>query len=291
MPAIEILALGSPKNWSHKFENMTPKLSPTFLKGDFAMPFDPTTQINPNPDVKIFFEGLVMLVPGQDAKSKRCDVYVINHSSEHELSVDVSVDQPQPNFPFLRLGSKVLRSGLEISTKTPAGVTKYVPNGGTSVPGAYGFDEAIDFNLLHPGVKPDPTGAHSGVLKIRDGVLYTVTQRDKDARLERQTECRNCVPLSLILGASIDLGGKKLVLDWGEDSLELPRAEDPAGTKYFIWINNSRPVPATTNDFQHLYHGISPVATPDKFRLVFKHCGDPLETSPRVPCIPGVTGG
>lgn len=256
------------------------------------MPFDSTTQINPNPDVKIFLDGLMLLVPAADATSKRCDVYVINHhASGHELSVEVGVDEPQPTFPFLKLGANILRSGLEISTAAPAGVKKYEPNG-TSPPGVGPLSEAVDFSVINPGAQVEPNGTHPGVIKIRDGVLYAAS-RSGNASFRRGSECHDRPTVGTVLAASLDLNEGELRLTWGANSIDLPRQDDPPGTKYIISISNSRPIPPPpgTNDFPHLYNGIKGVAAADQFSLVFKRCGDLTKGTPRIPCMPGVVGG
>jgi hypothetical protein len=257
------------------------------------MPFDSSPQINPNPDVRIFFEGLLILTPGQDATSKRCDVYAINHhSTEHELFVEVSIDEPQPSLPILRIGRKVAQFGLEIGTTSPAGVMKFEPSAAPAA-APYPLREAMDLKTLHPNAQLNSAGLHP-VIKIRDVVLYTATHRDREVRiLSPQVACRDREPLALIIGANIHLNGRKLQLTWGSDSVELPRAEDSAGAKYIIWIHNSRSVTPMidTNDFGHFYHGLSGVARGTEFTLDFKKCSDPLLTTSRVPCIPIVSGG
>ena len=101
------------------------------------MPFNSIPTISANPNVRIFFEGLLMLKPEPQPKTKpepkteaaqepevannRCDVYAINEGA-HNMFVEVSIDEPQPTYPFLRLSHNDLRSdGLEISTGTPMG--------------------------------------------------------------------------------------------------------------------------------------------------------------------------
>jgi hypothetical protein len=260
------------------------------------MPFDTSTTVNTSPDIQVYIEGLLVLSPGQDAV-KRCDVFVVKHGSDHLLSVDVSLNRPQPNFPFLRLGSTVLQRGLEIQMDTPRGVKKYAPGAGQNVPGAYALSEVIDFQVEHdPRVKIRPAGAHPGVIKLRDGVLYTVARKSTEARLKREGKCVDRAPLGLLIGTSIDFEERKLQLKWGPSAAEemvLPRPDDPAGSKYIIWINNSRPIPPNpeVNDFKHLYHSLEGVNTGHEFDLEFRSCDDPERGSFRVPCMPAVVGG
>lgn len=275
------------------------------------MPFNTTPHINETPAVRIFFEGLLSLAPGKD-DNKRCDVYALNHSYYHDLFVEVSVADPQPTFPFLRIGDRVKSKGLVIARQHSAGVTKYSPDDEDGPP--YPFDDGLDFiDELHHDAKPN--GMWHKPINIRDGVLYTVTRRDAEVALQSQnTACfERSRPLGLILGASIDLDdGEKLVLTCGQDTWELPRDEDrdedDNDAKYIIWISNLRSVPAGAihdpkhNDFRHYYDGFEPINDADKFWLSFGAC-EPKDrsnggsrsagpfTSPRVPCIPIVGGG
>ena len=264
------------------------------------MPFDLSPDIHSTPDIRIFFHGLLMLVPREDDLGKRCDVYVINHhdhddhSSQHELSVEVSIDQPQPSYPFLRLGSRILDSGLEISTEAPEGVTAY---NGSIGPDAYPLSEAIDFGELHPGSQLNPSGAHRGVITIRDGILYTAARREADARLvNEQLPCKDRAPVGLIIGASISLNDRELILKWGEgdlDSLSLSAKDDDGKpVKYIISISNSRSIPKKKDqsDFKHLYQVLD-VDKADQLELQFKNCDDKTQTTPKIPCIPGIGGG
>jgi hypothetical protein len=265
------------------------------------MPFD--TDTNPpdqNFDVRIFFEGLEILRPQQDATSKYCEVRALNHGTDHELSVDVSIDEPTPNQPFLRIGSEVRDNGLEITTTAPKGVKKYQP---TTTPNAspYSLLEAIDLNVLHPGVALVNMHLHKPII-IRDGILYTEKHRDRDVSLTRDGVCKPREPLALTIGMNIHLqSGGKLQLKWGSKVVELPIAEDngPGGVpaKYIIWINNRRPVtPATDpHDFDHYYAALDP-SVGSHFQLDFKKCGDKQTlretpfTSPRILCIPAMDG-
>jgi hypothetical protein len=267
------------------------------------MPFDSSLQVNPTPDVRIFFEGLLILVPAQDAISKLCEVYAINHhSTEHEVFVDVSIDEPQPTLPILRIGGKVIQSGLEIATTAPAGVKKFEPNT-TPTAAPFPFHEVMDLKVLNPSATLNPGGLHPAI-KIRDGVLYSASHRTSDVSIESQnTTCRNLSdPLSLIIGTSIDLNGRNLRLTWGSEYLELPGDGD-GSAKYIIWITNSRtaPPPPNANDFGHFYHGLNGVDPRDQFSMKFGRCGtkEPEQargervifTTPRVPCIPADLGG
>ncbi len=268
------------------------------------MPFDPSSQVNATPDVRIFLEGLLILVPAQDATSKLCEVYAINHhSAEHELFVEVSIDEPQPTLPILRIGGKVVQSGLEIATTAPAGVKKFEPST-TPTAAPFSFREVMDLKALNPAATLNHGGLHPAI-KIRDGVLYSASHRTGDVSIESlNTPCRNLTdPVSLIIGMSIDLNGRNLRLTWGSESLELPGDGDD-GPKYIIWINNSRtaPPPPNANDFGHFYHGLNGIASRDQFSMKFRRCGTTateqavrggrvILTTPRVPCIPADLGG
>jgi len=270
------------------------------------MPFDTSESINTQPNVRVFIEGLLLLRPGQEGVNT-CEIHAVDHASDHTLSVEVFVDRPQPNYSFLNLDARDIRSrGLTIGIQTPRGVKKYAPQSGPAQ-GVYPFDEAIDFHVLHDSsVTParPGSGIHQGLIKLKDGVLYTAAHKPSEVSLWRGGTCTDRHPVATILGASIELQGQeKLVMNWGSDpdeNIELPLdedLEDDPNSKYIIWIRNSRrrPRPDTGNDFPHLYHGLAGVASGQQYTLEFRACtspaGDPIVTTPKIPCMPGVVGG
>jgi hypothetical protein len=264
------------------------------------MTFNPVFTINAAPNVRIFFEGLLMLKSTTDGVINRCDVHAVNHST-HNMFVDVSIDEAQPTYPFLRIAHNDLHSaGLEISTVTRAGtatpsdVKKYVPAPPLPTSQPFSFEDAVDFAKLHPRSTFDHGGAHAGTIRIRNGVLYTAKRQDV-ARLRRDP--RECIDrkVASILAAGIEFNPAQtsLRLTWRSRSIDLPFGDDPLNTKYIIAIGNlcpSPPMPAV-NDFGVLYNCINRPPGDDKYALDFKSCMDLTETSPRVPCIPGVDGG
>jgi hypothetical protein len=264
---------------------------------EFFMPFH-TSQDPPDPnsDIRIFFEGLVLLTPVQENGVMYCHVRAIKHqhAGEHDLVVEVGIDEPQPTLPFLRIGKKVIQKGLRIYTDNPQGVTRF--DGTTNK--AFPFAEAIDFQVINPGHTLNQNGLHKAI-SISDGILYTATHRTDDVSIESQnTPCAPRHPVSLILGANIVLGGRKCELDWGDGPFKLEQDQN-GEPKYLIWIHNSRSEPLMSgNDFDMFYEGLNGVDDKDKFSLKFAACGHEAEhkrvtpfTTPRIPCIPGVDGG
>jgi hypothetical protein len=249
-----------------------------------------TTPDLPNDDIQIIMEGLLMLTPSRDPRNPRdCEIHVIQHIRDHVLSVELSVLKNGSGQPFLKLGLQDLSGKLKIATTSPAGVKAYSPSS-SGVAGAYPFSFGVNFLELHKGEKialnPSPI-----VITLKDGVLVTTEYR-RTARFKRASECIGR-PVGRKLGARIALSaGMKLGLSWGTiaaNYLELPRAQDPLGTKYVIKIKNRRPTPVGINDFKHLYHAITPPVP--QFTLEFKACGVTTKDTPRIPCIPGVIDG
>lgn len=262
------------------------------------MPFKPTTTIAPNPDVRIFFEGLLLLVPG-GVGNKDCVIHAIHHhqAADHELSVMVSLyNEPPPSFPFLNIGNKVIASGLEISpTTTPTGVKRYEPTGPPTP--ELPLHEALDFRGLHSRAIVDNGNTHPGKITLKEGVIFSA-KRELKARLERGITCENRGPVGTVLGAYLNFNGREIQIKWGpraDELLKLPRPDDAANAKYVILITNSRPAPppAGTNDFPHLYHGIKGVPDNEKFNLtLLLNCGEKFGLStPRIPCMPGIIDG
>lgn len=261
------------------------------------MPFEQSANPVADYNIRIFFAGLLMLSPRPEAAFKRCDVFVVDHHApDHELSVDVSIDAPQPTFPFLRLGTKILNRQLRISTGAPHGVRKFT---GTPEPGVDPISKDLDFKFLHRQAKLKPEEQHRAVIKITDGLLHTAVRSERKAWRERNGSCTPCTA-GLVLGIRLKATGEQpLKLTWHDGVLILPRAGDLKDTRYVILVNNSRPVPSNQNDFKHLYHALTGVSEPDQYNLHFDVCPppplppkpNPVESTPRIPCIPGVTDG
>ncbi len=61
------------------------------------MAIQPTPKLETNPDVRIFFSGLMILQPSQD--SKTCEVFVHRSAPNHQLTIEVR--EKQKNGPDL----------------------------------------------------------------------------------------------------------------------------------------------------------------------------------------------
>lgn len=260
------------------------------------MPFPETSQIDANPDVQIYLAGLMMLVPGQDATSTLCDVYPLSHGNSHKFRLFVNENTPTPGYPFLELDETDFRDGIEIGKTQPRGVTKYEPGSSPSNP-PFAFRDIVDFKDLFPGSHLN-LGSTNRSLKIRDGVLCGEVRPDR-ARFERPfdnpTQCQNLPNLASIIGVRMNFDGMPVQIKWGGQSIALEPTSQ--GTKYEVWIINTRPKPPNENDFRHLYSVLTGIEPNEKWDCVFLRCGEPkrLETrpfdTPRIPCIPGVYDG
>ncbi|HVQ35886.1 MAG TPA: hypothetical protein VMS31_00030 [Pyrinomonadaceae bacterium] len=278
------------------------------------MPFK-STQTLPqrNPDVQMFFHGLLMLCPNADGSM--CEIGVHRLSVEHRLSISVrekSSEAPDP--PLLRLSGTLDSTGLTIEViPTSDGVSQFVPTSDlfdrfSENNDPKDFRWAIDLDQLDPASGPIKLiqSAIQPSIKVMDGLFHTARLTNPETIEVELTEVGhqpiNLNSVAQLVGANIYLEeGQRVKLTWfGEGrtrTLELPRSN---GTKTFvIYIDNSQslmladrnatePEP-THSEFVEYYKAVqSPTRT---FDLDFDEVGDDVSNTDAAPCMVVVVGG
>lgn len=275
------------------------------------MPFKPeTTFPQGNPDVQLFFHGLLMLCP--DTEGNQCRIGVHRLSVEHKLSIDVRAKGTElPDPPLLRLSGPLDSTGLTIAVKpeTNAGVSMFVQSAEAFDRNAANdlrdFRWAIDIEQLDPAQPPmilDQSGISPGIV-IKNGIFFTARITDP-AKLEVRLTEQNAAAISLnrvarIIGANIYLNnGEKVVLKWfadGKDqTLDLPKSDQ--GLTYLIYIDNSPSLMPTGKPLHSEFVEYAKVVTnaterTKRFDIDFNPIGNHPVNTDAAPCIATVVGG
>ena len=191
------------------------------------MPFTPTPDLRPDPTVRIFFSGLLIIDPSDDGES--CEVFVNHSAPKHHLTIEIRRKRPnrpdelmmrhvgplaftttaQPTHGFLI--QKRTTTGSDNIPNDPPGVRRYDPaeppedgepdslNLAFNLSGAQLHDgdpvltKVIDANASPPVVQEfnlldvDPIGGRPSIL-VNDGVFYTAAKTRDDLEVFLQKE-------------------------------------------------------------------------------------------------------
>jgi hypothetical protein len=267
------------------------------------MPFTTTTALPANPDVRIFFSGLMLIKP--DGNAGACEVFVNGRARFHELTIEVREKRPgRPDLIKMRhvgtlpyaeppLGAPPLAAlihGMTILVdNSPKGVRSY--DGTTASTEGQSLNLAI--NLQDPQFQngragqPEPLGGRPSIF-LNDAVFYTAQLTDPRVtiNLRKRTDPNTVPPLATLapfaslIGANIYLdAGAKLVMRWKPNGnprqLELKKPDpaepdDPAS--YEIYIVNDPLFENESGEPPHeelgeYYHLLPQVPDADKLRL------------------------
>lgn len=235
------------------------------------MPFTPVDTLPPNPDVRIFFSGLLILEPRED---NTCEIFVHSSAPRHYFTIEVRRKQVgRPDELMMRHVGPLAFIGHDEDPEPPIhgmqiikvtngakGIRSFVP----AAPQADGAPEslnlAIDFESAgfhngnpESGVDPrtnqpihlldiDPLGGRPSIL-LDDGTFYTAakTRPDIEIRLQHPDGSERVLPpFASLIGADVSLeDDSSLAIFWRQfgklERLELKRAP---GTWYEIYIVN-----------------------------------------------------
>ena len=222
------------------------------------MPFPPVPELLPNPPVRIFFSGLMVLEPSPDGRT--CEVFVNRSAPSHYLTIEVRRKQAgKPDLIMMRHVGQLafvratepngsLKHGLFIQVDSgPKGVKRY--NGDPSPEG-----ESLDLALnlegpdLHNGdIGPvDRMGGRPSIL-LNDGIFYTAAKTRDDLTITLKKNGRPIKvmdPFASLIGTNIYLDdGDKVLVEWRQQGrietvkLEKPKP-DERDLSYEIYIVN-----------------------------------------------------
>ncbi|HMF55449.1 MAG TPA: hypothetical protein VK619_03745 [Pyrinomonadaceae bacterium] len=283
-------------------------------------PFDVVNELNPSPDARVFFRGLLLLEPLTDNTGKRICLVSVHRSADphHNLKIDIRLVQagmswqyPAPTVPF-----DLHNFTIEVSPNGQ-GVKKYHvdnnPLDRTAASSNRDFDNdyrwRIDFAELHNGSSMvDKQITFPGIL-LKDGVLHTAVKTDESKVSIELISPNNPVTdlhsIADIIGANISFDSPStLNLSWryGGEEQNLSLEKPPSGSHYEIYVYNDPGTTDSHNEFQEYYKVLLDAGTgahflaSQEFNLDVTLKSQPTPGSSgdkgdRVPCMPGGHGG
>jgi len=233
------------------------------------MPFTSTNELPTNPDVRIFFTGLLIIDPNPEGDPQpgvnTCEVFVHRSAPDHRLSIEVRrkrIGKPDlimmrhvGQLDFIRPQSGVTpRFGMSIqvnstdpdNTEPPQGVRRYDPDDPQNTsPEGDGFGLVIDLAELTNVGPVNAPGARPSIL-INDAVFYTAAKNDPNLVVsvtkDGQVVVPDLGPFASVIGANIYLrNNERAALSWVRQGLpqrlHLPKVTEE-GVSYEIYIVN-----------------------------------------------------
>jgi hypothetical protein len=286
------------------------------------MPFREALVLPPNPTVRIFLQGQLLLEP--NASGSRCDLGVNRCAPDHRFSMEVRQKMTDPDSPdiiLMRHVGPLMHGGFEMEADPPGidGVQKFVPAdvflrvANQGHPRDFRWIVDLANTEFHNGRLTVNGTATEPNIRIRDGIFYTALRSDPTrVRVTRKggnlPDLQNFRIASMI-GVNIYLRpGKAFKLSCRQNGVEqILRLEKPENgseiKSYEIWINNdplyvdpnSSPVHSELAQYYRVIDSVevAGVAAADfkRFDLEFDRvAGSPLGT-PTIPCMPaGIEG-
>lgn len=273
------------------------------------MPFTPTPNLDPNPDVRIYFIGLQII---QVLPNNTCEVFIHRRSPDHHLSIEVRRKQAgKPDVIMMRHAGPLdfmapdqgvpPKFGLTIEvTPTPTGIKGY--NGAQPSSEGQKLDFALNMFTLHDVAvgQVEPAGGRPSIL-INEATFYSAATYTKGALLQKKKNGSIQKPLNefaSIIGANIYLGaGRVATLSWRQEGrdvlldLKKPAPQSPPlpAQTYEIYINNEPlyedelTAPFVHDEFEEYYHILPGVQHDEQITMTFPN-PDPDRGSTRTPC-------
>lgn len=269
------------------------------------MPFTPIPKLDPNPDVRIFFTGLLVL---ESLANNTCEVFVNYRSPDHHLSIEVRRKRTGlPDVVMMRHqgplsftapgGGQPPRFGLKIEViPTPTGISGY--NGAQASTEGKKLDFAFNMFRIHDVAtgSVEALGGRPSIL-INQGIFYSADTFTRGAILKKKKPMSPPKPqneFANIIGANIYLTAPQVVtLSWRQQGrdvlLNLPKS---AQHSYEIYINNeplyeddSLLQPFLHDEFAEYYKILPAIGPEEQFELTFPQTSPPPERgSTRTPC-------
>jgi hypothetical protein len=291
------------------------------------MPFTSETNLPDNPDVRVFFTGLMILdpnpEPNPDMDMNTCEVFVHRKAADHFLTIEVRRKQAgHPDIIMMRHAGPLAfapppgepgRFGMLIEVgPNPQGVRRYDPEDPDHPsPEGAGFNLAIDLQgaQFHNGSigSVDPLGGRPSIL-FNDAVFYTavITGDHLDVGLIREEELLvpKLPPFASVIGANIYLDKEDpdsaVFVQWRQEGLDqvLTLKKQEEGISYEIYIANEplyedeESLLPRHEEFAEYYNILPQVPTNERFRLdIPKPPAGTPRGSTTTPCMPVVKGG
>ncbi|HKR13297.1 MAG TPA: hypothetical protein VJT15_14640 [Pyrinomonadaceae bacterium] len=278
----------------------------------------PDSNLEPNPDVRIFFSGLMILDP--DENNERCEVFVHRSAPNHQLTIEVREKQKQgPDLIKMRhvgplpyaLSSPDFEDdppihGMSIAVRAnPKGVRAYRGN-----PNSEGEALNLAINLDGEGFHNGATGEIDRLngrpsILLNDVVFYTADKTSADLSIDLKRngqQVRALPPFASLIGGNIYLdNGDSVIVKWMAQGLleELKLTRLANGSSYEIYIVNdplyesdSLGIPAH-DEFREYYKLLPAITLENQFRLDVKPIQGvkPPRGSTKTPCMTVIVDG
>lgn len=262
------------------------------------MPFTPANDLPPNPDVRIFLSGQLLIQP--DGLARSCEVFVNGRARFHKLTIEVREKRaghpdlirmrhvgelPYAEPPLSSPPGADLIYGMTIRVNSvPKGVRSY--NGTNASTEGQSLDLAI--NLQHPRFhngragQPERLGGRPSIF-LNDAVFYAAELTDPmlTINLRKQRDPNTAppvatlMPFAQLIGANIYLDvSDKLVMRWKPNGnpRQLELTKPVPGVSYEVYIVNDPLFEGESGEPPHeelgeYYHLLPDVPDTDKLRL------------------------
>ena len=279
------------------------------------MPLTPVNELPPNPAVRIFFSGLMIIQPNEDGS--HCEIFVNRSAVDHEFSVEVREKRAnKPDAVFMRHFGPLsfipppedeLTFGLHLIASNPKGLNRYT--GGPLAGGEDSFDLAIDLKGedFHRGspVEVDVKAGRPSI-SLNDGTFYAADKASDELEIVKKQGGEEQGPagsFATLIGTNIYLEDQDVLrVRWLR--LGLPQVfelqKPPEGSSYEIYIQNDPlfvdPQAAGDHDeFGEYYRMLPSIPTEDRFAFdIPEEAFTDEKGTPRTLCFSvalGATGG
>jgi hypothetical protein len=293
-------------------------------EGEVVMAIPTTSNLDPNPDIRIFFSGLMILDPSDD--NRNCEVFVHRSAPNHQLTIEVR--EKQANGPDLIKMRHVGPLPYALSSPTAPPGSNSPPIHGMSItvernpkgikaydgePGPYAESLKLAINLdgtdYHNGTtgKIDMLSGRPSIF-LDDVVLYTADKTSSELAInlmQNGAPIRSLEPFASLIGGNIYLdNGDTVIVKWmAQGILEELRLSKPAnGSSYEIYIVNDPLYESASDDIpghdelREYYKLLPEITLENQFRLDVKpRNGTPLAAmnrgSTKTPCMSVIVYG
>lgn len=278
------------------------------------MPFPPVSQLLPNPSVRTFFSGQLILEPSEDEKT--CEAFVNYRATDHHLSIEVRQKRPnKPDVIMMRHFGKLdfieetpdkQRHGLLIATNVAEKGVKMYDGSGPAPGEEKKLSDALDLKKIHGMDMGNVDGGRPSIL-LDNGIFHTADMTPSDLTVTLQKKelgspMRVASPFASLIGANIylpetpaDAPPSMVTLTWRQHGkltkLDLKRLPEQ-GAGYEIYINHDPlyegdSAAATKHDeFEELYKILPGVPSDKQFKMEILERMISARGSTRTPCMP-----
>ena len=269
------------------------------------MSFQPTTTLPPNPLVRVFFSGLMVIKPLPDGT---CEISVnrIAGPPNHDLTIEVRQKQPGHRDIILarivgplRVPVPNTQSGVTIQTVQAGGITAFV--GTKTTDNEESLIKAVDLNHFHPGKTQVSEFGRPSIL-MNDAIFYAADITDPDLIIDLYqglTFKETLTPFAGLIGANIySTTEVQWMQEGGLKRLPLQAGPTGSGLNYEIYVINDplfdpplTPGQQPHDELQEYYKILPQVPPGERLQMVFRKIPQSGRGSSRTPCMSVIDNG